>query len=52
MTTKERVLAALADARDMADTEVAHQRADDALLDYIDDPDIRAAFTALKKWYA
>lgn len=34
------------------DNETAHIMADDALLDYINDDEIRKAFNAIDKWYA
>lgn len=34
------------------DLEAGHVVADDALLKYIDDPEITAAFEAVPKWYA
>lgn len=34
------------------DQEGAHVRADEALLEYIDDPEITEAFEAIEKWYA
>jgi hypothetical protein len=34
------------------DTEATHCCADQALLDYISDDDIEAAFDAIPKWYA
>jgi hypothetical protein len=34
------------------DTERVHVAADELLLDYINDPEIREAFEALRKWYA
>lgn len=34
------------------DEEVAHIQADRALLAYINDPDITAAFDSFNKWYA
>lgn len=37
---------------DAGDTERAHKAADKALLAYIDDPEVTAAFTALERWYA
>jgi len=37
---------------DAEDTERAHIAADKALLAYIDDPEVSAAFTALERWYA
>lgn len=35
-----------------ADPERAHLEADRALLDYLADPEIRAAYEALDRWYA
>ncbi len=43
------LLRSLANARDI---EASHATADDALLEYINDPEISAAFNALEKWYA
>lgn len=34
------------------DPETAHARADELLLAFIDDPEVRAAFDAIAKWYA
>jgi hypothetical protein len=34
------------------DPEAAHCQADEALLDFIDDEEVRAAFDAIRKWYA
>lgn len=34
------------------DEEVDHLAADQALLDYINDPDVAEAFNSIKKWYA
>jgi hypothetical protein len=34
------------------DTERVHVAADELLLDYINDTEIREAFEALRKWYA
>jgi len=34
------------------DPEAAHGRADDALLEYINDKDITNAFSNVNKWYA
>ena len=34
------------------DEEYAHIEADKALLDYIDDEEIKAAFEKIDKWYA
>lgn len=50
--TKEELLRVLAECATNYDQEVAHSRADDALLEYIGDPEITAAFNAFEKWYA
>lgn len=34
------------------DPEHAHAEADEALLKYINDPEVRAAYDAIEKWYA
>lgn len=34
------------------DPEAAHSYADDALLDFIEDPEIRLAYHGIAKWYA
>lgn len=34
------------------DTEVDHCNADDALLEFINDPEITEAFNKTEKWYA
>ena len=49
---KEKLLEILAAcARDM-DPEGAHGEADDALIEYIDDAEIKEAFAKITKWYA
>ena len=50
--SKERLLEILREAAASGDTELAHVNADDALLDYINDDEIRAAYEAVDKWYA
>lgn len=35
-----------------ADPEAEHSRADDLLIDFIDDEDIKRAFNNVNKWYA
>jgi hypothetical protein len=50
--TKEELLAKLKECSDDDDTEGAHVDADIALLDYINDPEIRKAFNKIDKWYA
>jgi hypothetical protein len=37
---------------DARDPEADHARADDLLLEYINDPEIAEAFNAFDKWYA
>lgn len=53
MTKEEAVetLRAIAEASH-SDPESAHADADDVLLNYIDDADIRAAFESVARWYA
>lgn len=34
------------------DPEEAHAKAEDLLLQYINDPRVKAAFDAIEKWYA
>jgi hypothetical protein len=34
------------------DIESAHYDADNAMLDYINDPEIRKAYSKIEKWYA
>lgn len=34
------------------DEESDHVNADDALIEYINDPEVTEAFNAIKKWYA
>lgn len=34
------------------DIEIQHSFADQALLDYVGDPEITAAYEAIEKWYA
>lgn len=36
----------------ITDPEKAHSQADDALIAYIDDPDVTRAFNNIDKWYA
>ena len=37
---------------DTGDLEPVHMEADDALIAYINDPEITAAYNAIGKWYA
>lgn len=48
---RESLLAELRSCRN-DDTESGHIRADAALLDFIGDAEITAAFDAIEKWYA
>lgn len=38
--------------RPNGDVEIQHSLADQALLDYIDDPEITATYEAIDRWYA
>ncbi len=49
---KERCLDMLAECARNGDTEGAHCDADQALLDFIADPEIEKAWLAVDKWYA
>jgi len=54
-TKKAECIAALIEVVRVAeldgDIEHAHQDADSALLDYIDDPQIRVAYENITRWY-
>lgn len=50
--TKEELLQRLAQLQGNSDKEVAHIEADELLLEYIADAEIRAAYDELDKWYA
>jgi hypothetical protein len=52
--TKEFLLGILASAKEVSemDEEEGHYMADEALLEYIDDKEIKEAFEAIRKWYA
>lgn len=50
--TKEELLKILEDNSGGSDPEIMHMRCDDALLDYINDLDVTAAFEKGTKWYA
>lgn len=49
---KESLLNALRECRDSGDTEGAHSDADDALLAFIGDAEIKEAYREVPKWYA
>lgn len=50
--TKDELIAKLKECATNDDTEVAHSDADDFLIEYINDPDIEAAYHSINKWYA
>ncbi len=50
--TKDELLAKLAVIAQDGDQERAHGDADDALIEYINDPDVKAAYDDIDKWYA
>ncbi len=51
--SKEELLAALKICKqNEGDVEMAHYDADLALLEYINDPEIKSAFEDIKRWYA
>jgi hypothetical protein len=50
--SKNELLAILLLCQGNGDTEVAHSEADEALLRYINDPEITEAYERVDKWYA
>jgi hypothetical protein len=50
--TKEELIARLKEYAELHDAEIAHINADAALIDFINDPDVTAAFNAIDRWYA
>jgi hypothetical protein len=50
--TKDELLKRLASLASDWDTEMAHYKADELLLAYINDAEITQAFEAIDKWYA
>lgn len=50
--SKTELLRKLADYARNVDGEAAHAAADTALLEFIDDPDITAAYDEVPKWYS
>jgi hypothetical protein len=50
--TRDELLAILKECAADDDAEMAHGRADDALIDYINDPEIAAVYESIEKWYA
>ena len=49
--TKEELLKALNECH-TGDEERDHKKADDLLLEFINDTEIKLAFESIKKWYA
>jgi site-specific recombinase len=49
---RDSLLKRLAECASELDTESAHATADEALLDFIDDPEVTAAWQKVEKWYA
>lgn len=50
--TKEELLESLNKCSEMYNTEEAHVIADKLLIEYINDPEIKAAFNKVDKWYS
>jgi hypothetical protein len=50
--TKRKLLEILAGCERSPDTETAHADADDALIEFINDNDIKKAYEKIAKWYA
>lgn len=50
--TKEELLAKLRELAELDDNEFTHKEADAALLEFINDAEISAAFEEIRKWYA
>jgi len=50
--TKQEIIKKLKEASRIKDIEDAHGAADDALIEFIDDPEITAAYHDVKKWYS
>ena len=50
--TKEELITELKRANKNLDTECAHLKADDLLIEYIGDEDIKKAYGKVEKWYA
>jgi hypothetical protein len=49
---KEMLIAELRKQQKINDKEMAHEEADQLLLDYINDDEIRAEYNLIDKWYA
>lgn len=49
---RSKLLVALRELGEPGDPEYAHGEADRLLLDYLNDPEITAAYEAITRWYA
>ena len=49
---KQKLIEKLREIQKYGDTEQAHGSADDALIEYINDPEIKEAYDDIKKWYS
>ena len=52
LTPKEKLLKQLEDLSKSSDTETAHSEADQLILQYLDDAEIKEVYDKIKKWYA
>ncbi len=52
MMTRDELLRRLRELHGPNDAEIVHVQADDLLLDYIEDDEVREAFERIDKWYA
>lgn len=50
--TKKELIRDLTELKNSKDTESAHIDADELLVEFINDPEIKAAYDAIRKWYA
>jgi len=50
--TKKQLIKNLQELHGKVDEEIAHGTADDLLLEYINDKEVKKAFNLIDKWYA
>lgn len=50
--TKNELILKLKELQKSNDTETAHAEADDLILEYINDEEIKREYDAISKWYA
>lgn len=50
--SKKDLIKQLQEVKDFGDTENAHIEADDLIIEYINDPEIKKAYEEIDKWYA